>query len=385
MPSAFGRSLRALAADSSGPSAVGLLVAATLLGGWSAWFVLVRVNLYEVSGHARLEVDQSVHSIETPVAGRIVRTRLELDAQVTAGEVLVELDARQQELELGEARARLDGTSSQLKAIVGEIAAEEQALEQRHQAGLAEVAKTRALHKEADLGAKLAHEEAERFSELMAGGSVADEELRRARSVANQRKAAAEAAGSEMRRLEWEQRTRESDQRAGLERLRRDEAALATQAATESASIDRLEYEIDRRRIRAPLAGRIGEIANLHVGQYVREGDGLGAILPAGKVKIAAEFLPAALGRIRAGQAARMRLDGFPWIQYGSIGARVVSVASEIRDGTVRVELEVLAAPASPIPLQHGLPGTLEIEVGRASPATLVLRAAGRLLGGTNR
>ena len=33
------------------------------------------------------------------------------------------------------------------------------------------------------------------------------------------------------------------------------------------------------------------------------------------------------------------------------------------------------------IPLQHGLPGTVEVEVERVSPATLVLREVGKHLG----
>ena len=32
------------------------------------------------------------------------------------------------------------------------------------------------------------------------------------------------------------------------------------------------------------------------------------------------------------------------------------------------------------VPMQHGLPGTLEVEVDRVTPASLVLRACGRLL-----
>jgi hypothetical protein len=55
-------------------------------------------------------------------------------------------------------------------------------------------------------------------------------------------------------------------------------------------------------------------------------------------------------------------------------------VASEVRDGRVRVELGVAPDAASRIPLQHGLPGTVEVQVERLAPATLVLRAAGKLL-----
>ena len=67
--------------------------------------------------------------------------------------------------------------------------------------------------------------------------------------------------------------------------------------------------------------------------------------------------LPAvALGR-RAGQPARLRLDSFPWTQYGSLATTVSRVASEVRDGRVRVELTVASEPPARLPLQHGLRG----------------------------
>ena len=53
---------------------------------------------------------------------------------------------------------------------------------------------------------------------------------------------------------------------------------------------------------------------------------------------------------------------------------------AERADGRVRVELSVEPASVPHVPLQHGLPGTLEIQVERATPAALVLRYAGRLL-----
>ena len=54
-------------------------------------------------------------------------------------------------------------------------------------------------------------------------------------------------------------------------------------------------------------------------------------------------------------------------------------VASEIRDGVLRVEFTPAAANPSAI-MQHGAPGVIEVAVERASPAYLVLRAAGLLL-----
>ena len=62
------------------------------------------------------------------------------------------------------------------------------------------------------------------------------------------------------------------------------------------------------------------------------------------------------------------------------MAATVAKVASEPRSGQVRVELAIHPDSSSPIPLQHGLPGTVEVEVDRLSPAALILRIGGKLL-----
>ena len=58
-------------------------------------------------------------------------------------------------------------------------------------------------------------------------------------------------------------------------------------------------------------------------------------------------------------------------------------MASEIRDGGIRVELALDARFDSRI-LSTGLPGSVEVEIETLSPANLVLRTAGSLLAGPN-
>jgi multidrug resistance efflux pump len=130
------------------------------------------------------------------------------------------------------------------------------------------------------------------------------------------------------------------------------------------------------------VTGTIAEISSVTVGSVVAEGDRLAAIVPTGGLRVIAEYPPPrAIGRIQVGQSARMRLDGFPWAQHGTLPARVSRVANEVRDGKVRVELEVLPSDFA-VPLQHGLPGRLEVETERTAPYVLVMRAAGKLLDG---
>jgi membrane fusion protein (multidrug efflux system) len=71
---------------------------------------------------------------------------------------------------------------------------------------------------------------------------------------------------------------------------------------------------------------------------------------------------------------------GFPWTKYGMLLAEVDRVGNEPKDGLIRVELVLRLPQRTNIPLQHGLPGSAEVEVERVSPFALVLDAAGRFL-----
>ena len=204
----------------------------------------------------------------------------------------------------------------------------------------------------------------------------------RTRADADQKRAAADALRLATSRLERDQRTKDSDRTARLAQFSREITQLDGDIRTAEATLARLAHTIDQTRIRAPITGHLGEVATLQPGAVVRQGDTLGVVLPAGALQVVASFLPAiALGRVQPGQPAQLRLDGFPWAQYGSLAGTVTRVATEARDGMIRVELHLPAETRTTIPLQHGLPGTVEVEVERVSPATLVLREVGKHLG----
>src|SRR5208282_2383049 len=198
---------------------------------------------------------------------------------------------------------------------------------------------------------------------------------------AQQRRAAADSLHYAVVRLEGEQRTRTDERKAHIEQLTSELNKLRGDRATAGVTIERLQDEVDRRWIRAPIDGKLGEVAPLRIGAVVHEGEKLAAVIPAGKLRVVANFdPPAALGRIRPGQHARLRLEGFPWAQYGSVTATITNVASEIRDGGIRVEMALEPNAGSRIPLQHGLPGSVEGEIETSSRANLGLRTAGSLL-----
>lgn len=382
MSATFAQTTRALDADRSTASAALGVAALALLGAWVAWFTCADVSVHEVTTAGRIEVSDMAHAVDAPVAGRIASTRLTVGAAVETGDVLVEIDAEPERRKLAEEETRLATVQPELDALARQLAALEQSLGSDRATTRASLDQAHARHQAAQVAAEAAEEEARRAERLASQGAIADVERLRARAEADRLRASAEALALEDTRLAASQRTRDDEGRTRAEELRAAMVTLEGEQSRSRMAAEVLREAIDRRTIRAAVAGTVGEIARAHAGEYVKEGERLGAIVPRGRLRAVADFAPdAALGRVRVGQRARLRLDGFPWTEFGVVDATVANVGSEVRDGKVRVELDLHPAPGSRIPLQHGLPSSVEVDVEHATPAFLTFRAAGRMLG----
>ena len=352
-----------------------------LLLAWGLWFFLARVSLYAVTDTARLEVGQQAHPLTAAVPGKVVASRLELGREVERGEVLVELDSEAVRRDIEDKAAEKAGLVSQLERIHTEIGAQTQALGEARSAESAALNEARAEHDQAEAAAVLAEEESSRTARVHAQGLVSEAERDRARAEAQAGRATSEARLRAVKRLQLDRRLMQSEKQALLAELERQRALLEARTSSLEAVLSGLAHQLDEHRVRAPVTGSLGDVVSLQPGSVVSKGDQLAAVVPTGQLRIVAEFAPPeALGRIQRDQRARLRLEGFPWVHYGTVLARVTRVASEPLDGRIRVELGLDQAPAFPVPLQHGLPGTLEVEVEKISPAALVLRLAGRAL-----
>lgn len=384
MPSQFSRTTRSLTNDTSRYAMVAWLAAGILLMGWLAWFVLGKVTVYEISRQARLEVQQAPHALASLIAGRVVSTTLEIGQTVRTGDVLVELDAGSEKSRLKEEETRLAAIPPKIKSLKTEIALMEQAKSEEARSAIAAADSARFRTSEASAAVDFAKDNERRLSAESEAGGVAKVEALRALSETQKLSASRDALSSDVRKLQSDAQTRVRQQQAHIENLRRTIVSLEGDEVTARATIERLKVEIAKHSLRAPVAGRIGEVVPMRAGGYVAEGQKLATIVPGGELVILADFNPAtALGRVRPGQDARMRLDGFPWAQYGTLTAKVSRVASEIREGLVRVEFTVESTAVARTLMQHGLPGAVEVSVEQTSPAILVLRAAGQMLSNT--
>lgn len=381
MKTAFARTYSRLIADRSHHQIWALTCAFLMMSAWSWWASRAQITLYEVSPKARVELDSATYPVESPLLGRVVQTSLRVGQVVRRGDVLVEIDPVPDQLQLRQQHAAAGGLEAELVRLRTQIADEEKARieEQRTAAVSAEEAQNRVR----EAGATIEYDKAElsRLQRLQHEGLTSEQDVEKAAAELDRQRAVVATMESAARRIPQEQLTRERERDVRIARLYGEITSLQSQRSTLNAGMDRANYEIERREVRAPIDGRIGESAILRTGAVVQPGERLASIVPSGQLIVAAEFpADAAFGRIQTGQTARMRLDGFPWAEFGAVQATVSQVASEVRDSNVRVEFEIQPTSGFRGKLEHGMPGTVDVAVERTTPLALVLRTAGHWL-----
>jgi membrane fusion protein (multidrug efflux system) len=143
-------------------------------------------------------------------------------------------------------------------------------------------------------------------------------------------------------------------------------------------AIEQSDDEKSKYNILAPVDGYLDAFSKINLGEYVEKGLKLGRIVPVEQVLVEAIFLPSdAIGRIKKGQRARIKVQGYPWTQYGSIDSRVISVSSAIHNETIRVQLELFPSQHSTIPLLQDLKASVEVNTEQTTPFDLLLKSIG--------
>jgi multidrug resistance efflux pump len=355
-----------------------LIPALLTLAAWSAWMLLGRVEVYASASRARVEVSRMVHRVAAEANGRIVLWRLELGQVVQAGELLVELDASVERAEWAHQAAELSGIESKLAAARSRILAER--AKQRARSRVAEVEQARAA-----LGVEQARVTASQQQELAGITSLLREQQLTSRLDAIAADKGLESsrlglhdAALGIERLSATQSYERKVEQAQLAELESQVADLEAERSVRSAALGSIQVQIERRRLLAPASGKLGNVAALQVGDVARAGEVLASIIPEDDVRIVAEFAPErAVGRILPGARARVRFDSFAWTEFGMLSAVVTHVASEPSDGVIRVELAMTLGQLTAIPVQHGLPASVDVLLERVSPASLVQGSVG--------
>ena len=270
------------------------------------------------------------------------------------------------------AQAQLQAEWSDIQARLARLAAERQRRE-------AEIATAREVVAKLEATLPLSRKREADFLQLAEQGFLSSHagqdrtreriELERDLSTAHARLSEAHAA------LRETQGTAASFVAETLRTLRDREAkaqlALA-QAQQEQAKATRRE---ELTTLRAPVAGSVQQLSVHTAGGVVTEAQTLMVIVPR-EAQVTAEVMleNKDIGFVRAGQAAEVKLETFPFTRYGTLPARIVQVTQDaVQDekrgaiflATVRMDAAHIDVDGKKVALSPGMNLTAEIKTGQ--------------------
>lgn len=349
-----------------------------LTSAWGVWMFFGTIPVYATSTAARVEVEKRSNRIDAPSPGKLLTVSAKLGAKVQTNDVLFVIDHEVEKKKIEEHRARLAMIEPEMQVLERVLQARGEVIAESNREMRSAVDEGKARERSGASASALAEDEAARVKKLYATGTLTEVEWLRSLSEADRKRAEKQALSVGVERIRGEFRTRVSYEKTKIEELRRELVALDTHRRSLEANLAVLETEIQKRIVRAPLAGVIAELGEVNVGGVVKEGERLCSILPEGALRAVGQFDPSeSLGRIKKDQWAQIRLDAFPWGQYGTVRAKVSETAREVREGRVMVTFDTMLAQESAIVLSHVLTGQIEVLVDRVTPWQLVRRAIG--------
>lgn len=381
MPTPFPHTTRAIAADRPRfllwATAIGLL----LLTAWSVWFFAAEVTIYKISNNAKFDQDSNAVQLSAQRPGKILAVQAGLGDALNAGDIVVQLDSEPLELQRdGESRMR-DSLAAELQAIERERQSLNAQFEQDRQAQAEKLERLRQLHQLQASNQAIQADVTARYEQLVQKQQSAQVDFLRAKRDYQRMVMATLEAKGNVEAAESRLQSSEQEYRRSLAALDQRTNQVQQQLLQANTRLQQHSLAVEEQHLRAPIAGTLASLADLRPGQILAAGQVIGAIRADGKLKVSARYSPAeALGHIRPGQAARVKLQGFSWAQYGQLEARVARVASAVRDGEVIVELNITEKPPQGLPMLHDLPASVEIATAGRTPYQLLLHHAGQLL-----
>lgn len=380
-PIPFLETTRSLQSGNRGNSLLGVAGILLLVCG-CGWAIWASLGVYEISQSARVEVPGTA-AVEASVAGAVDESRIALGQVVRAGDPLVAIEVHAQSLELEEYEATRAGSERRLKILRDQLRSTQESIDHANSGWSLALRQTELEMQRTRSAADEALAELESHRRLHRDGIESAQELRRAEANWSQLQSLADQAELDRGRIKEEQQSARQDRESEISTLQAQIDELETERESSSARLRALRHQIDRRWLRAPVDGTVGELAELERGRYLPLGARVCTIVPKGAPRVVAWFKADSLGRVRTGQSGRLRLDGFPSTRYGSIDVEVRQVGGELREGRLRVELALTNPDALPVDLGHGYPGRVEVQTERLSPMALLLRFAGRRIEAT--
>jgi membrane fusion protein (multidrug efflux system) len=326
---------------------LGIVVVAAAIGGTYFWGYL---SSYELTDDA--QVDGHLYSISSRIAGTVSGVFVEDNQVVTAGQTLVTLDPRDNQVALEQAQAELVSAQADVTAqnpnipitsttnatTISNAQLDIAAGQANVAAALANVAAAEEAFNSAVAQVRLAqanhvNDEAEvaRYKALVDKDEVSREQYEAKVTAAKASQATVEAnqALADSRRKQVDQAKSQVEQsKAQLDQFRaralqafqNAPRQLAIQQATTAtrqadvlknrAAVDQAQLNLQYLKILAPAGGIIGK-KNVELGARVSVGQELLALVPLDDIWITANFKETQLKKMREGQRVTVKVDAF--------------------------------------------------------------------------
>ena len=269
------------------PFIIGAAILVVLVGVLLYYFFFVAP--YESTDDAF--IDGHAISIAPQVAGRVARLLVTDNQDLKKGDILVEIDPRDYETKLAQARANLTAARSRLEQAKAQLAVDQaKAEEERANVVATEADATRA---QADL---------KRY-QAVESRAVSQSQIDLATAQAQSTTAQVDVARSKVQAAEAQ---------AGFSKVS-IETATADVAQNE-ALLHQAELDLSYTKLVAPEAGRVTR-RTVEAGNYIQVGQALLAIVPQ-NVWITANFKETQLAHMKPGQPVSVRVDAFPQLKF---------------------------------------------------------------------
>jgi membrane fusion protein, multidrug efflux system len=262
--------------------AAALIVGALWLVRW--WTV---GRFIESTDDAYLQADSV--TVAPKVAGYVTKVFVGDNQVVKPGDPLVQLDARQYQVALDQARATIDARKADIARAQADIKQQQ-----------ANIAQALAQQQVSRVSARHASDEVRRYAPLIATGAETSERLSELTSSRDQANAtlAANAAAVDAARSQ-------------IASLTAQLAQAKAQLEAAQASAAQSQLDLDNTMVRSALGGKVGD-RTVRVGQYMQPGTRMLAVVPVQNTYLVANFKETQVGRMRIGQPVDLHVDALP-------------------------------------------------------------------------
>src|SRR5579863_893139 len=318
-----------------------IILVGAAIGGYRLWNYL---GSYESTDDA--EIDGDIYAVTSRIAGTVKAVYVEDNQEVKAGQLLVDLDPRDYEVSLEQAKAALNesrslvavaqpnvpitsvSTQTTVSTSVADIAQARAAVagaQRDYESAVADVRKTEAdnVKAQADLA---------RYKMLIAKDEISRQQYDQAEAAAKSAAADVDAkratAEAYARNIEEAQARLEQSLTKQIEAERNRPQQIAIQSATvdnrqasamhQQTLVDQAVLNLSYTKVFAPVDGIIGK-KNAEPGQQVAPGQQLMADVPVSDIWVTANFKETQLKKMHPNQRATIHVDSYDRDYQGSV------------------------------------------------------------------